>query len=247
LTSPDKTGKVRFQLSRANVAQSVEQLTRNEQVVRSIRIVGSMIPNDTDDRSDSSSCVRSSDRERIKGHARHEKVRVVVRGEEESGMQLDDAQKNAVREWVERGAGLSEVQKRLRGEYGITMTYIDVRFLMIDLGLEVQNRPDLVRATVQPPPLTKDPSQEELTDEVSAGHVAPPGAGNIRVHMDRIMKPGSLASGKVTFSDGVSASWMIDQMGRLALAPEQKGYKPAQTDLMAFQAELRSTLESHGY
>ncbi len=27
----------------ANVAQSVEQLTRNEQVVRSIRIVGSMI------------------------------------------------------------------------------------------------------------------------------------------------------------------------------------------------------------
>jgi hypothetical protein len=40
---------------------------------------------------------------------------------------------------------------------------------------------------------------------------------------------------------------MIDQMGRLALAPERRGYTPSQTDLAAFQSELRKSLERQGY
>ena len=51
-------------------------------------------------------------------------------------------------------------------------------------------------------------------------------AGGVAVEIDRVMKPGSLVSGTVTFTDGVSASWAIDQFGRLAIGASRKGYKP---------------------
>ena len=53
-------------------------------------------------------------------------------------MTLTDEQKAAVAEWVRDGAGLSDVQKRLQSEFDISMTYMDVRFLVIDLELTLQ-------------------------------------------------------------------------------------------------------------
>jgi hypothetical protein len=54
-------------------------------------------------------------------------------------------------------------------------------------------------------------------------------------------------SGDVTFSDGVKARWMIDQIGRFGLDPEKPGYRPSDADLQAFQLQLRSELQRHGY
>ena len=50
-------------------------------------------------------------------------------------MQLDDQQKKIVAGWIEEGLDLSAIQARLESELDISMTYMDVRFLVGDLEL----------------------------------------------------------------------------------------------------------------
>jgi hypothetical protein len=64
--------------------------------------------------------------------------------------------------------------------------------------------------------------------------------------VDQLTRPGCLASGKVTFSDGQTAEWYFDQMGRLGVAPKQKSYRPAQADLAEFQRALDGELQKLG-
>ena len=65
--------------------------------------------------------------------------------------------------------------------------------------------------------------------------------------MDQITRPGSLVSGKVTFSDGQLADWYLDQMGRLGVAPRQQGYKPSAVDVQDFQLALQQEMAKLGY
>jgi len=67
------------------------------------------------------------------------------------------------------------------------------------------------------------------------------------VTVDQVTRPGSLVSGKVKFSDGKTAEWYLDQMGRLGFVPKEQGYKPSQNDLMDFQAELQNELARLGF
>ena len=55
-----------------------------------------------------------------------------------------------------------------------------------------------------------------------------------------------MASGQVTFSDGKSAGWSLDQMGRLGLSSDEAGYKPSQEDVMEFQVQLQKKLSGPG-
>jgi hypothetical protein len=73
-----------------------------------------------------------------------------------------------------------------------------------------------------------------------------PPAGKVRLTVDQITRAGAMVSGKVQFSDGKSADWYLDQMGRLGLAPAEKGYKPSAADLQDFQIALQSELERLG-
>ncbi len=73
------------------------------------------------------------------------------------------------------------------------------------------------------------------------------GAGKVKVKVDQIARPGAVASGSVTFSDGNTASWYLDQFGRLGLAPQKQGYKPPATDLQEFQVELQNELAKMGF
>jgi hypothetical protein len=158
-------------------------------------------------------------------------------------MDLNDAQKQAVGDWVDAGCGLSEIQKKLSEEFGVSMTYMDVRFLILDLGLTVRDKAD----TSPPSP---DPAFEEATqtpDEVAGAPAADADVGGVTLEVDRIMKPGSIVSGSVTFSDGVTASWSLDQLGRLAIDAGKAGYRPNQDDLQAFQLRLREALEKRGF
>lgn len=143
-------------------------------------------------------------------------------------MTLTEEQTAAVAEWVRGGAALPEVQKRLEQEFGIRATYMDVRFLVDDLDLELVNSG----------PEFKDPLPKQ--PDVAA---AP---GKVRVSMDKITRPGALVSGQVTFSDGKSAQWFLDQMGRLSLNPSQPDYRPSPEDVQAFQTELRTVIEKSG-
>jgi hypothetical protein len=76
---------------------------------------------------------------------------------------------------------------------------------------------------------------------------APAGPGGVTLELDRIMRPGTAVSGTVTFSDGVSGKWALDQYGRLMLDTGQKGYQPSAPDVQAFQRELQAQIQRQGY
>jgi hypothetical protein len=168
-------------------------------------------------------------------------------------LELDQAQKEAVKKWVADGANISDVQNRLIKEFGLKPTYMDVRLLILDLGATVQDKKppvtDIKKAPAAPPP----PGVE--ADDLDAEEAAPPlpgdapagPIGGVKVEVDRLMKPGAMVSGSVTFSDGVKAQWSLDQMGRLGLAGVKPGYRPSQPDVQEFQLALQKELAKQGY
>ena len=174
-------------------------------------------------------------------------------------MNLDEAQKQKVVGWLEEGLKLSEIQKKVASEFGLSLTYMEMRFLLDDLKLKPKEKevprtpvPDLGRKPGAPgkpgmklgAPVPADELLEELEDEEEA---LPAGGGNVSVSVDRVTRPGALVSGSVTFSDGKSAQWHLDQLGRLGMVPKEQGYRPSQPDLMGFQAQLQKELAKLGY
>ena len=162
-------------------------------------------------------------------------------------MKLTDEQKQLVAQWVKEGAGLSEVQRRLTAQCGLSLTYMDVRFAVIELGLDLPekaaSRPvpkDLGAAPPTPPP-ADDADMDALAPELQEG------PGGVSVDVDRIMRPGALVSGTVVFSDGVKATWALDQMGRLSLGGTDKTYRPSAQDIQEFQVTIARELQKRGY
>ena len=155
-------------------------------------------------------------------------------------MQLNNEQLELVKQWIAEGNGLSDIQKRLREELDISMTYMDVRFLVLDLGLALREDQE-----------SKPVQNANLETAVSSAEASGPAedalASGVSVEIDRVLKPGALISGTVRFSDGVSADWALDQMGRIAINARQPGYRPSQEDLQAFQQELSRLIQSRGF
>ena len=159
-------------------------------------------------------------------------------------MNLDDAQKKKVSEWIAQGLKLSEIQTRLASELGAKLTYMEVRLLVDDLKLTPKD-PEPPKQTA-PSPLAPPaaPSQVPAEKQAAAPAAAP---GGVSVVVDEIAKPGTAVSGKVTFSDGNAANWYFDQAGRLGLVPQTEGYRPPQADLQQFQAALEAELSKLGF
>jgi hypothetical protein len=88
------------------------------------------------------------------------------------------------------------------------------------------------------------PSDDEFPEDAGIPADAP--AGTLSLEVDRIMRPGTVVSGSVTFSDGVSGKWGLDQYGRLMLDTGQKGYQPSPADIQTFQRELQAQLQRQG-
>ncbi len=166
-------------------------------------------------------------------------------------MNLTETQKTSVAAWVAEGCGLSEIQRRLASEFEWRATFMDVRFLVLDLGLEIQDGSG-VREQAKPEneatePLAEDDEAGDMEAVVPEAFPPPTGDAAVSVEVDRIMKPGALVSGSVTFSDGVTAAWMLDQYGRLALDAQQPGYRPSPADIEAFQRVLQEEVAKKGY
>lgn len=156
-------------------------------------------------------------------------------------MNLTDEQSAAVKRWLAEEAGISEVQTRLKEEFGVALTYLDTRLLLDDLKLEVADAPE---EAAPPPEVAPEHSPSPATPEPPAQPGT--GGGAVSVRIDQITKPGAVISGKVTFSDGESAEWMLDQMGRLGLSATKPGYRPSEQDVMAFQTELQKAVQPPG-
>ena len=155
-------------------------------------------------------------------------------------MEVSTPQRQSIQAWLAAGATLSDVQKRLKSEFDITMTYMEVRMLVLEIGATVQDPPE----PEQPQPAAKeeDPYADEF-DDTGEG-AAPDG---VSVTLDRVMRPGAMVSGEVTFPDGQKGKWLIDQYGRFGLDPDTPGHQPSPSDMQAFQDRLRIELRRHGY
>lgn len=175
-------------------------------------------------------------------------------------MTLDDQQKNKVREWVSEGLQLNDIQKKLSDELGVTMTYMDLRFLISDLEVTPAD------------PQEENPEEDTAEGAAHGGDPSHPGqtpgeagqqnqglppeatqedpigssSGSVSVSVDSLARPGYAISGQVTFSDGKNAEWFIDEMGRPGINPEEAGYRPSQEDIMKFQVELQKILSQPG-
>jgi hypothetical protein len=168
-------------------------------------------------------------------------------------MNLDDAQRSKVGEWIAQGMKLSDIQARIASELGLKMTYMDVRLLVDDLKLTPK---DAEPEAPKPLSAALGTASAAPTPPRAGGHAPPVAAAepaapsptsSVSVQVDQIARPGAVVSGKVKFSDGNMAEWYFDQMGRLGLIPQKPGYRPPASDLQQFQSLLDSELNKMGF
>jgi hypothetical protein len=143
-----------------------------------------------------------------------------------SASKLTPDQVAALKQWAAEGATMSDLQRHLKDDFGFSLTYMDTRFAILDLGIQLIEEPKA------------EPKAEEKPALVATGKVT--------VTMDTLTLPGALVSGKATFSDGETAVWMLDQTGRPGLDPDTPGYRPAQEDIAEFQKQLRALIQESG-
>lgn len=131
-----------------------------------------------------------------------------------------------VRQWAAEGVDLNGIQKRLQTECGIHLTYMDVRFLLLDHGIEIAVEPQ-----------KELPPQEEQEETA-----APVGAGSakVQVTLDDLQLPGTLLSGKASFPGGAQGAWQIDQLGRFGWS-ELSG-QPSPDEMRDFERELTALI-----
>ena len=169
-------------------------------------------------------------------------------------MSLSPEQTAEVANWVRDGATLSDVQKRIDADFKISMTYMDVRFLVDDLDLTLIDqapKADASDVTKAPPPKPKPPvddasSPAAAAEDASEGET--PAVGGVTIDVDAaVLIPGAIASGSVIFSDGVTGKWMVDNQGRPGFTEvSQEDYRPSPEDGEAFMQELSTALRDKG-
>lgn len=166
----------------------------------------------------------------------------------DKGMNLDDAQRRKVTDWIEQGLKLSEIQTRLEKELELRMTYLDVRLLVDELKLMPKDPVSAPKPPEQPAKPAQEGSDLKIApDPEPEPEPIPAVGGNVRVSVDQIARPGAVVSGKVTFSDGKTATWYLNEQGQLGLGTPEKGYRPPPGEIETFQLELQRELQKAGF
>ena len=167
------------------------------------------------------------------------------------------------------GVSLSDVQTKLAQEYGVKMTYFELRMLAMGLAVdwEKQDKPKPAAAT--PAPAVSAPPQEAAADgdgaddtafdddepedvpeaeavedtEDDDGETTP---GETKIVLDETPHPGAALSGTAVFASGASGKWALARNGRLGFEADEGSADPDENDWQLFQAELQKTLQSLG-
>ena len=162
---------------------------------------------------------------------------------------LSEDQKTALHEWAAEGATLNDIQKRLKTDFDIGITYMETRFLASDL--ELQLRDPVAEAKAKEAAKAEAEAKAKAEAEAAAPDIdasdpmpSPGGSGEVSVTTDSITQPGTVMSGTVTFSDSKKARWYLDQTGQLGFDPDEPGYRPSEPDAIAFQEKLHEVLQA---
>lgn len=134
-----------------------------------------------------------------------------------------------IREWTSEIRSISEFQTKLNETFNQHFTYLETRFLLDDLNIEIKKE--------EKHGVSGQSDQAEASAETNL-----PNNNGVQVNVDPVTRPGMVFNGTVTFSDGQCAQWNLDQLGRLGLKPTQQGYHPSQEDIAAFQGSLQQKL-----
>lgn len=164
------------------------------------------------------------------------------------------------------GVSLSDVQTKLAQEYGVKMTYFELRMLAMGLAVdwEKQDKPkpaatpapvvaapqkaaagdddmaaadDFNAEDTEAEPTDDDDNEEPDDDEAVAD-------GETKIVLDETPHPGAALSGTAVFASGASGKWALSRNGRLGFEPDEGSKEPDENDWQLFQAELQKTLQS---
>ena len=112
---------------------------------------------------------------------------------------VNEQQLAAIKTWAAGKVDLNGIQKKLQSEFGLHLTYMEVRFLMLDHGIEL-----VTETEKEGTPAASSPdAQQQATQET------PPveQGGKVRVELDDLQLPGTLLSGKAHFPGGAEGAW----------------------------------------
>ena len=151
-------------------------------------------------------------------------------------MNLSDEQEAVVSQWVSEGESIANIQNLLKEHFDLGLTYMDVRFLVDDLGIVYKDSNETSVDTED-----KESETEAATEDNNE-------TDGVIVDVDAVIRPGSLVSGNVRFSDGVTLGWQLTSTGQLGLIPgDDPEYRPSNEDLQAFQTQLQEVLKEKGF
>ena len=158
--------------------------------------------------------------------------------------------KDFIAQKVPEGYSLSKIQDMLK-EQGVHITFMELRLLASEIEEQVWKQTE--KDDAPPPaeePAADNPQEEAMEPDAMQDEAADPvppaepqqdapatPRGKTVVELSKIARPGAAASGTVKFGSGVTAEWIIDQMGRLGL--DKASGQPDQQDIREFQMELQ--------
>jgi hypothetical protein len=176
-------------------------------------------------------------------------------------MTLTPEQKEAVAAWAAAGDNLSTIQGKLTAQFKVSIKYMDLRFLLDDLNVQLKDAAPKKDTVLKSPA----PSAAEASEGAAPGgpfaaedgdlppdvpdKAVPAGAASVSVSVDKItLIPGALASGGMTFANGVTGKWIVDNQGRPGITEVSRpDFRPSQAEAQAFMQELSRVLQQRGF
>jgi len=146
-----------------------------------------------------------------------------------SAKSLSEDQVSQIHAWAEEGDDLAALQKKINEELEVKVTYMETRFLVDDLKVEIKSP--------EPEP---EPDSEETVEDELAGTLPLQGDPNaVTVSIAKVQRPGTMISGTAMFGG-------VDNMGQLGMSPSNPEFKPTQQQQQAFQMELQAAASREG-
>lgn len=138
---------------------------------------------------------------------------------------MDENLKEYCFELFRQGNRENDVLKALKEEKGVDASFMEIRLLRADFEASEGTVGD------DNPAGFEDPKVEEAGPDAVDG-----GAQGIQI--DNVTRPGMAMSGSATLKSGARIKWGLDQMGRVAIQPDEGSAEPTREDMEDFQQAL---------